>query len=633
MKKSILKAMNPLKLSRNEKALLKKDNKAYIKAGIISDGLGDLLELDLYKGLVLYKRYFIDSNHSWFGITNENKITKSVIYDWLISYLNKSDQIEKDFLNGATLREIQEAERKEKAKKREEERAKEVNKYLCYLKPLSRSQKTFLYKKAFDDQEFALVNGDIARCTYCNKDFSSNGLKHLAKLKCPCCGTTITIRKRKVANQFITAIIPYTNKGRLIVEYYSVQRAFNDQDIKVSACRQAIQVSDDTSYHQFIRTRNYENDYVWKDVEEIRYYGMARNVFFPKKSRIYRNFSLSNTRFKYITPKSILEDYVEKHDYSWLDFNYYLNLAAKDKIYEYFLRMKWKKMIAANLSYYCYRIKYDNSKSTIYDILKISKNQFNTLPKDPEPMLIEYLQRANEYTSSYLKQIEVPNNTGAYDIALMDATLYAKKPNSSFSISVDELRALIKIKGDISNYCYMRLFVSAHKIFRYIKSNHDLGIWKDYLKMQYKLGFRKSEINLFPKNLQKEHDNSAELLKIETDRKNNEILNKLAKTLASKYNFESDGFVIVIPHSIQDFKDEKAQMHNCVTNYIDDVCNLQTVVLFVRRTSDPSKSLCTMEVKNGIITQLYAARNKEAPEDVTKVIYGKFAKEKHLMIA
>ena len=623
MNKNNLIAMAPIHLTKKEQKVLDVRNwRNIIKAGIVNDSNNDILELDVYSGNSSYSgnckkrsllaRYFVSKDHSWFGVTSSQKSTKAKIIDYYTEYLEGSSELEKSYIGGMTLKDIQDEERTKRAAQREEKRKAAADKHLRLIKPLTKAQKNFLYKDCFSDQEFALVKEDDAYCTACETHYEARNLKNLKQTICPCCGKKIIVRKGKAAAQEITGVIPYTNEGRLIVEYYWVYRKFKEQQVFTSVIKQAVQVSDNEYYHNFVKGRNYKGDIIWKESDGFRFYGMGSNVHFPAKARIYRHFSLKGTKYQYLKPIRIIKDHIEENTYSWCALMDFCSIATDKmgrdgtvkKQYECYLKMGWKEVISSVLTYPyngdC--IEVDPTKKSIVAMLGLTKEQYNDLPKNPSPNLIKQLQSAN-------------------------------KSNEVSNIKVEEIQSLIKIKGYVQDYLYLRALVTPHKIFRYVHTRDEMMLWKDYLQMQFKLGFKKGEIEFFPKDLKGAHDKAAALIEIENDRYHNEMLAKLSKGLSDKYQFESDDFVVVIPESVDAFKDEKAQMHNCVTNYIDRVCNKETVVLFVRRASAPEKSVCTMEIKDGKIVQLYGKRNTEAPKAVKNVIYGKFAKEKQLMVA
>lgn len=98
-----------------------------------------------------------------------------------------------------------------------------------------------------------------------------------------------------------------------------------------------------------------------------------------------------------------------------------------------------------------------------------------------------------------------------------------------------------------------------------------------------------------------------------------------AKALKKNYekhnfNFESEDFVIVIPQTAEDFKDEATQQNNCVYScYLEEVINGKTSVVFIRKKDNPQKSFITCEVNNrGQIRQYLYRFNNNVRDKSTK---------------
>lgn len=62
-------------------------------------------------------------------------------------------------------------------------------------------------------------------------------------------------------------------------------------------------------------------------------------------------------------------------------------------------------------------------------------------------------------------------------------------------------------------------------------------------------------------------------------------------------------YIFLYPKSVQDIKDEAVSQNNCVASYIDRVINRKCDILFLRKKDNPTKSLVTIEVRNGTIVQ------------------------------
>lgn len=87
------------------------------------------------------------------------------------------------------------------------------------------------------------------------------------------------------------------------------------------------------------------------------------------------------------------------------------------------------------------------------------------------------------------------------------------------------------------------------------------------------------------------------------------------KRITKEYEISVGDYVFIYPKSTQDIKDEAVQQTNCVSSYIDRVIDGQCHILFLRKKSNPEKSLVTIEVVNGKIVQAYRRFNNPITEE------------------
>ena len=90
--------------------------------------------------------------------------------------------------------------------------------------------------------------------------------------------------------------------------------------------------------------------------------------------------------------------------------------------------------------------------------------------------------------------------------------------------------------------------------------------------------------------------------------------------LLLKWSIPSGGFEFIYPKSTQEIKDEAVMQNNCVASYIKKVINGDCHILFLRRKSEPNKSLCTIEVRNDKIVQAKLRFNDEITPELKEVV-------------
>lgn len=100
------------------------------------------------------------------------------------------------------------------------------------------------------------------------------------------------------------------------------------------------------------------------------------------------------------------------------------------------------------------------------------------------------------------------------------------------------------------------------------------------------------------------------------------------------WNYQNDEFFIKIPSSVEDFRKEAEDQHNCLYrgSYIRQVLSGETNIIFIRRKSEPEKSFITCEITpDGTICQYFLKRNAapwpDTPEAVFRRELEKFIEE------
>lgn len=92
--------------------------------------------------------------------------------------------------------------------------------------------------------------------------------------------------------------------------------------------------------------------------------------------------------------------------------------------------------------------------------------------------------------------------------------------------------------------------------------------------------------------------------------------------------FEDENFVVVVPQTVEDFRDEAVQQDNCVYScYMRDVVNHKTNVVFIRKKDNVEKSYITCEISNnGNIRQYLLAYNQRVEANTPeREFYYKYA--------
>lgn len=162
---------------------------------------------------------------------------------------------------------------------------------------------------------------------------------------------------------------------------------------------------------------------------------------------------------------------------------------------------------------------------------------------------------------------------------------------------------------------------AALKRVDYYKMNTLITDYHDYLcmckELQYDL---KNSFILFPRELKAAHDSVAKTLKDKRTAEQEKAIADSFDEWQKRYQYQSKELMMIPPHSAKEIVDEGVALHHCVRHYVKKVAKKESVILFVRSVDEPDKSLCTVEVKDGQVTQARGFDNAEPPAQITAFI-------------
>lgn len=175
-----------------------------------------------------------------------------------------------------------------------------------------------------------------------------------------------------------------------------------------------------------------------------------------------------------------------------------------------------------------------------------------------------------------------------------------------------DLKALLKY---IDYLCTFEGLVAGNNIVR------EIG---DYANMMHNIS---EKFEKYPRYFLSTHKIAArnyERLKHQFDEQ------RFAKQIKPEYEITHKDYKFFYPKCTQDIKDEAVQQQNCVASYIGRVIDGYCDILFLRKKDAPTKSVVTIEVRNGKIVQAFQAYNTPCNEEQREAIEAfnkKFYKE------
>ena len=161
--------------------------------------------------------------------------------------------------------------------------------------------------------------------------------------------------------------------------------------------------------------------------------------------------------------------------------------------------------------------------------------------------------------------------------------------------------------------------------------------YPDYLRRElYLKNGRMARMEKYPETWlsithkqQKEFNNLQHLERLEASGDTEKFDNSIA---ANKHlEWEKDNYLIRMPTDASDIRDEADQMQHCVATYIPQIEAGEKIVMFMRDKDNPDKSLVTVEVIDGAITQAYAFKDTH-PTIACQIWLTKWATKKNLRI-
>lgn len=162
---------------------------------------------------------------------------------------------------------------------------------------------------------------------------------------------------------------------------------------------------------------------------------------------------------------------------------------------------------------------------------------------------------------------------------------------------------------------------AALKRVDYYKMNTLITDYHDYLCMCKELQYDvKNSFILFPRELKAAHDSVAKTLKDKRTAEHEKAIAGSFDEWQKRYQYQGKELMMIPPHSAKEIVDEGAALHHCVRLYVKNVAEKKSVILFVRSVDEPDKSLCTVEVKGGQVTQARGFDNEEPPAQIAAFI-------------
>lgn len=200
---------------------------------------------------------------------------------------------------------------------------------------------------------------------------------------------------------------------------------------------------------------------------------------------------------------------------------------------------------------------------------------------------------------------------------------YCKYINSGYNL--ERLKKVIPKKSKNKLYDYLDYIIA---------NNNSQIMYIDYLEIAKELKYDLSVHNvLFPKNLKEAHDNAVKNRRIKAEKDLD--YPKRYKELIKMYEYEKDGFSIIIPKGSEEIITEGKRMAHCVGGYAHRHMTGATTILFLRKTEEIYSALYTIEIddKTKTIRQIQGFGNRTPLTEEAEAFFNEWKEEiKHRKI-
>lgn len=510
-----------------------------------------------------------------------------------------------------------------KALERKRKKQRVIIERMKYVPALPRDLKGFVHREVMPQYifyDYQRKGPERAVCTACRHEVSIAAAKHNASGTCPRCKKKITFkcrgRRGRIFDRETVQVLQKAEGNGLVLRIIKVYRSFADSDIPNhfeiwENARQFITLSSSGQCSVDAYYYHYKAGYdltPWCNGYRPVFDRWKYNFTADMSGVLYqRNLSdtLKDTPWAY----SQLEAFSGIASFSGVAT--FLSAYIKRPKIEHLIKMKLYRLVSGIIyggySYSALQAINFNGEN-MRAILGIDRPYFPLLrelnPSIDQLHLIRQLLQADHKPST--EQIK-------WFIASKISNADAAKELLAH-MSVHKLQRYVEQQFAPEDE-------AALKRVDYYKINTLITDYHDYLCMCKELQYDvKNSFILFPRELKAAHDSVAKTLKDKRTAEHEKAIAGSFDEWQKRYQYQSKELMMIPPHSAKEIVDEGAALHHCVRLYVKNVAEKKSVILFVRSVDEPDKSLCTIEVKDGQVTQARGFDNEEPPAQITAFI-------------
>lgn len=501
---------------------------------------------------------------------------------------------------------------------------KHIDDYLnSEITPLPDDWDYWIDEKAMDHSRYIIYeytgkDKQLAYCTHCKKDLIVTGAKHNELGTCPKCESKITFKSSgKVKALYDDGralyVQPLTDGGVMFRNFgihktYHREGGYKKPQISVYEYKRVV----------YDINLNIKARYNWEQYKGWKVRWCEGTYSTPDGASIY--------------PGSIKKDLIDKYDcfkYSAIDIlssntGRYIDLAS------------YQNTIAgSNCCYSNMPCTIAQYKQAIEKLIKVGLYRMAA-------EIIESGTRDIDYRADTPNKILKLEHDDIKLLIEADSGLYGLKyfkivRGQGYRYTSKQIESVTNWKNDFEQI--ISSGVHPGRVIKYLqaRSSDFITSYKDYLHGCRELNYNLSnDFVAFPKYLKQSHDEVVKILnntKLEKERKKKnkeqKEIKKLEKDLNIIYGFDDKKYFIRAPHDAGEIILEGQTLHHCVgrMGYIERMASKQTVILFLRKKSEPDKPYYTIETFNGSVRQVHGFGNDDKDIKEIQSFINKFKKK------
>jgi predicted RNA-binding Zn-ribbon protein involved in translation (DUF1610 family) len=437
-------------------------------------------------------------------------------------------------------------------------------------------------------------------CTHCQKEYRTEGLKHLEVRDCPECGSTCIVRASG------------KGRSRLIDEVYFVwyEKSVINPEAIVAGGIYAVRDYRDNYYTvetQFTPITMYLFEpgnsrmlkrYAYHSYEK----GLCVCGNWEKAKSVHSKFNhdhIANIKTFYSREsiEAAVKDTPFRYStwelYDLEDMTKFFGTYAKYPCIEYLTKLGMRGLVVDKLEGRCTYSAINWRGKDLLKVLRLTKQELNQIK-----------QQKIYVTFFFLKVLQLSKKRD-WNLSLSEALEVANFDESYYFAELLKLLVHGPIKKIIG---YLNKQYAKDRKHYYSK-NTVLTTWRDYIEDCKKLEMDlTSESVLFPKSVYNAHQNTIKQVKIKANEHLNEKIGLRAKALR-KYRFEYCGLVIRPATSSNELIEEGSALDHCVGTYAEKYAKGENIILLIRKTTEPNKSFFTVEVIKDRVVQVRGKKN------------------------